>query len=285
MAELHDDIGHGRNTYPPSKGVPGLPEFEFNSAVGQETKRLLSGKLSTYEAQPFNGNDVPLGTRTNLYNARWRKDKTAIGISSHANAGTKDARGIGVFYWHSSPEAKKLAEIIIDEYKKEFPDRNKYPIWGNGLFPSVPGTWTDLHMCRETAGVFVLVEWEFMTNAESLKLLKSADYRKRCARVKAKSACRWYGIKFDEQPESQPTTQVKGPTKRVNVVTGALGPEYVKQLTEFIRSKNWTAEIDFTKDKNPVATIGWFTTGTSGLAQLEKWLKDRKWNYHLVDYK
>ncbi len=203
-AELLNDVGHGRNTYPPSKGVPGLPEHEFNSAVGQEVKRLLSGKISTYEAQPFNGNDVPLITRTNLYNARYSKNKAAIGISDHANANSKSSvRGFGVFYWHSSQEAKKLAEILLDEYKKEFPDRKQYPIWGTGLFPSVPKTWTDLHMCRETSGIFVLVEWEFMTNPDAFKLLKSNDYRKRCALVKAKSACRWYGIKLMEEKKEE----------------------------------------------------------------------------------
>lgn len=199
--ELHNDIGHGKNTYPPSKGVPGLPEYSFNSAVAAETKRLLAGKVPTYEAQPFNGNDVPLITRTNRYNARYYKNRKAIGISHHANANSKKhVRGFGVFYWHTSPEAEKLAKIILSEYKKEFPDRDKYPIWGDGLFPSVPGTWTELHMCRETAGVFVLVEWEFMTNSESLKLLKSSDYRKRCGLVTAKSVCRWYGIKWPEKP-------------------------------------------------------------------------------------
>lgn len=199
-AELHNDIGHGKNTYPPNKGVPELPEFEFNSAVGRETKRLLEGTVPTYEAQPFNGYDIPLITRTNNYNARWEKNKDAIGISNHANAnGKKEVRGFGVFYWYSSPEAKKLAKILLDEYKNEFPDREKYPIWGDGLFPSVPDTWTDLHMCRETDGVFVLVEWEFMTNQEALKLLKSDEYRKRCALVNAKSVCRWYGIPFKKE--------------------------------------------------------------------------------------
>jgi N-acetylmuramoyl-L-alanine amidase len=209
-AELLNDVGHGRNTYPPSKGVPGLPEHEFNSAVGQEVKRLLSGKIPTYEAQPFNGNDVPLITRTNLYNTRYSKNKAAIGISDHANANSKSSvRGFGVFYWHTSPEAKKLAEILLDEYKKEFPDRKQYPIWGTGLFPSVPKTWTDLHMCRETSGIFVLVEWEFMTNPESLKLLKSIDYRKRCALVKARSACRWYGIKWSSNAVNPVVPQKK----------------------------------------------------------------------------
>lgn len=201
-AELHNDIGHGKNTYPPNKGVPGLPEFEFNSAVGREVKIILKGIVPTYEAQPFNGYDIPLVTRTNNYNARWEKNKEAIGISNHANAnGNPDVRGFGVFYWHSSPEAKKLAEMLLDEYKKEFSDREQYPIWGTGLFASKPDSWTDLHMCRETDGVFVLVEWEFMTNPDSLKLLKSDDYRKRCAFVNARTVCRWYGIPWHEKEE------------------------------------------------------------------------------------
>lgn len=215
-AELHNDIGHGKNTYPPSKGVPGLPEFDFNNAVGAEVKRLLAGKIPTYEAQPINGYDVPLITRTNQYNARYRKNKDAIGISNHGNAnGNKNIRGFGVFYWHTSKEAKKLAEILLDEYKKEFPDRNEYPIWGKGLFPCIPGTWTDFHMCRETEGVFVLVEWEFMTNPDAYKLLKSNDYRKRCALVNAKSVCRWYGIKFQKEKEGASMTQNKEDLSKV----------------------------------------------------------------------
>ncbi|KON87326.1 hypothetical protein AF332_11145 [Sporosarcina globispora] len=216
MPLLKNDVGHGRNTYPPSKGVPTMAEFEFNSAVGKETKILLQGKVPTYEAQPFDGLDVPLAKRTNLYNAQYAKHRDAIGISNHANAnGKSSVRGFGVFYWHTSKEAKKLAEIILDEYKKEFPDREKYPIWGSGLFPSVPKTWTDLHMCRETHANFVLVEWEFMTNPDALKLLKSSDYRKRCALVNAKSVCRWYGIKFEiedkqeSKQESKPNPEQK----------------------------------------------------------------------------
>lgn len=212
MPELHNDIGHGKNTYPPNKGVPGLPEFEFNNAVAKETKKLLQGVVPTYEAQPFDSNDVPLITRTNRYNARWRRDKTAIGISNHANAnGNKNVRGFGVFYWHSSSSAKKLAEIILEEYKKEFPDRKKYPIWGTGLFPSKPGTWSDFHICRETAGIFVLVEWEFMTNPEAFKLLISNDYRKRCALVNVRSVSRWYEIKWiDKDTESKTERKLTG---------------------------------------------------------------------------
>ncbi len=274
--ELHNDFGHGKNTYPPSKGVPGLPEFEFNSAVGRETKRLLSGIMPTYEAQPFNGNDVPLITRTNLYNARYAKNKKAIGISSHANAnGKKNVRGFGVFYWHNSPEAKKLALILLDEYKKEFPDHEKYPIWGDGLFPSVPGTWTDLHMCRETDGVFVLVEWEFMTNPESYKLLKSDEYRKRCALVKARSACRWYGIIF-QNIHAAVNEEEDEMLKKAIVIGGFPDMTFAEVLAARLKAPIYTrAALPTGKVAEEVYVVGGSTQGLQGGKVISLTGKDR----------
>lgn len=202
MAILLNDIGHGRNTWPPSKGisasggVPGMAEHSFNAAVGAEVKRLLSGKLRTFEAQPPNGLDVSLTKRTTAYNAQYYADRTAIGMSHHANYSTnKKVRGFGVFYWHTSATAKKLAQRVLAEYKKEFPDM---PIWGNGLFASRVGDWTNFAMLRDTAAPFVLIEWEFFSNDDARKDLLSTDYRKRCAKVAARAAAGWYGIKLDE---------------------------------------------------------------------------------------
>ncbi|OES43519.1 N-acetylmuramoyl-L-alanine amidase family protein, partial [Domibacillus iocasae] len=222
MTLLLNDVGHGRNTYPPSKGVPGLAEHTFNAAVGQEVKRLLTSKVSTYEAQPLGGLDISLNERTRQYNAQYAKDKTAIGISHHANANAKkDVRGIGIFYWHTSKTGKALAELLLSEYKKEFPD---LPVWGTGLFPSVPKTWTNLHMCRETDAPFLLVEWGFMTNAEDLALLKSDSYGKRCALVTARTVCKHYGITFNTgntSPAGTPST-ITAPKKEESTLASEL---------------------------------------------------------------
>ncbi|WP_082091435.1 N-acetylmuramoyl-L-alanine amidase [Domibacillus tundrae] len=75
-------------------------------------------------------------------------------------------------------------------------------MWRTGLFPSVPGTWTNLHMCRETDAPFLLVEWGFMTNTEDLALLKSDSYRQRCALVTACTVCKYYGITFNAESTS-----------------------------------------------------------------------------------
>lgn len=190
------DAGHGPNTYPPSKGVPGMAEFSFNLAVTTYAAEHLGNNIRGLEAQSATALDVPLITRTSIYNSAYQKLKKAIGASHHANAnGNPSVRGFGVFYWHNKPESKRLAELYLAEYKREFPD---LPIWGTGLFASLPGSWTNFHMTRVPNYPAVLVEWGFMTNPEDLKLLKSDDYRRRCGKVAAKVTSAWFGIPFKE---------------------------------------------------------------------------------------
>lgn len=225
MAKLLSDRGHGKNTWPPSKGiyaaggVAGMAEHDFNAAVGDEAERLLKGKLSTYSAQGSHQLDVPLNTRISKYNAEYAKDKTAIGMSYHGNANaSKSTRGFGVFYWHTSAKGKKLAEMVLAEYKKEFPDM---PIWGTGIFASKIGDWTNFAMLRDTGAPFILIEWEFFTNDAARKVMLTADYRKRCGKVAAKVACNWYGIPFETNtPAAKPKpAQVNKPVSKPNTKT------------------------------------------------------------------
>ncbi|TDL34589.1 N-acetylmuramoyl-L-alanine amidase [Jeotgalibacillus sp. S-D1] len=243
MPELQNDIGHGKETWPvlrskgvgASGGVPGMAEHDFNSAVGIETKRLLKGKISSYEAQPANSNDVSLIRRTNLYNARYASKKDSIGMSHHGNAGASATRGFGVFYWHDHAPSKKLAEIVLAEYKAEFPD---LPIWATGLWPCIPDTWSEFHMTKATKAPFVLIEWEFFTNNAARKLMLSSNYRKRCGLVAARSACRWYGIKFEDQPAKKVVVEKVKPNpiysldKADRIGTVVIGKEPMNYRTE-----------------------------------------------------
>lgn len=219
MPLLKSEPGHGSTTWPPSKGVatkggvPGMAEHSFNAAVAEEVEKLLQGKISTFSAQPFNKPDVPLGTRIAQYNAKYKTNRDAIGMSHHGNAGNSATRGFGVFYWHSSAEGKKLAQMLLVEYKREFPDM---PIWGSGLFPCIPDTWTDFYLVRETFAPFILIEWEFFTNDAARKIMLTDDYRKRCAKVAAKVACDWYDIPFNENKPTavKPTTPKSTPPQK-----------------------------------------------------------------------
>ncbi|MDQ0427662.1 hypothetical protein QOZ98_000487 [Planomicrobium stackebrandtii] len=283
MAKLLNDKGHGFNTYPPSKGiaaaggVSGMAEHSFNAAVGDEVERLLKGKLTTYGAQPSNRADVSLATRIANYNAQYQSDHTSIGMSHHGNAGASSVRGFGVFYWHTSANGKKLAQMVLAEYKKEFPG---YPIWGTGLFPCVPGTWTDFYLVRETAAPFVLIEWEFFTNHAARKLMLTVDYRKRCGRVAAKAACNWYGIKFEEsQPVVAPKPVVK-PAAPKPVTKPKEEPKVDKPIpawkVEYNRQSVLAKKLGFTDGTRPTENTSREESGVIAARVFEAVLKELK---------
>lgn len=245
MAKLYNEPGHGANTWPPSKGtrasggVPEMAEHDFNAAVADETNRLLSGKLTTYSAQPSRGKDVSLTTRTRLYNEEFRKDKSAIGFSHHGNANANKAtKGFGVFYWGGSATGKKLAQMLLAAYKKEFPG---LPIWGSGIFESKRGDWTNFVILRDTSAPFVLIEWDFFTNDEARKRMLSTDYRKRCGKVAASVACEWYGIPFTDFTAASPTPSPS--TERNYLLSGDTGAA-VKTLQAGLKQAGFLLTVD-----------------------------------------
>ncbi|GIP61931.1 hypothetical protein J32TS6_04860 [Virgibacillus pantothenticus] len=192
------DIGHGSNTFPPSKGVykngKGYAEHDFNSKLGVELDKLLkhNGFKTLMKQKPF-APDVPLTTRTNYYNAKG----VDLVYSLHANYnGNPNVNGRCVFYWHTAKDAEKLADIVVDEIKKA-----GYSTHGNGLHASKPNSWTNLHICRETHMTAVLVENGFMSGDKDFDLVfgsKQKQYVKDMARVHAKAICRYYGAKFKD---------------------------------------------------------------------------------------
>src|SRR5699024_6587003 len=147
MVTVALDIGHGVDTFPPSKGVykggKGYAEHDFNSKLVLAIDSLLTANgINTVIYQKPYKKDVQLISRTNYYNAK----KVDLVYSIHANySASKSANGRCAFYWHTAKDSKKMAQIVVDEIKKA-----GYSTHGNGLHPCVPGTWTNLHICRET---------------------------------------------------------------------------------------------------------------------------------------
>jgi N-acetylmuramoyl-L-alanine amidase len=202
------DIGHGENTFNNgSKGVKvngvGYEEHHFNATVGLIVdKRLKEHGFDTVMAQPAYKNDVALTTRTNKYN----NEKCDIVVSIHANAGVKAAHGACAFYWHTSGGGKKLAQHYVDNFKAMV---DGVDIHGNGLHASQRGSWTNLHMVRETHMVAILVENGFMTNDNDFDYIfgsKSKKYREQVAEAIVKTVCDYFGVKYQEPKEDAPVT-------------------------------------------------------------------------------
>ena len=148
---------------------------------------------------------MPLTERTSLYN----REGVDLVWSIHANAGGGNGRC--AFYWHSSGSSKQLAELYVDEVKKA-----GYSTHGNGLHASKPGSWTNLHICRETKMTAVLTENGFMDTDSDFELIfgsKQDEYTDDMARVHVKAIQRFLDEDFkDAKVESAPEQKTKSET-------------------------------------------------------------------------
>lgn len=217
MAKIGLDIGHGKNTFPPSKGVykggKGYAEYDANSRVAKVLKQKLEKAGHTVVlGQPFNGNDVLLATRTNKYFAN---DVDLI-ISLHSNYNSnKSAGGYAAFYWHNDETAKRLADLYEDELKKQ-----GFKLWG-GSRPSRPGDWSNFHMCRVPSqkGVpSILAENGFMSNNSDFEWIfgaKKSEFAERCAIVAFNAIQRFLG-KGTTQPSKPTETKPKPQGKSIS---------------------------------------------------------------------
>src|SRR5699024_690588 len=130
--------------------------------------------------------------------------------SIHANAGG----GVGrcAFYWGTSKQSKKLAELYVDEVKKA-----GYSTHGSGLHAGKRGSWTNLHINRETNMPAVLTENGFMDNASDFKLIfgsKQEEYTDKMARVHVKAIQRFLKKDFKDGDVKPETPKKETPAKK-----------------------------------------------------------------------
>jgi hypothetical protein len=224
--------GHGENTYRETgaKGVPGMAEFEFNTAVVSYAIPLAEfNGFRTLDVQPAQGRDKPLKHRTSEANAA----KADFYFSVHADANAnKDARGHWGAYWHTAKDSKRFAEIWQKHADAILPNTDPK----RRIFPSTPGTWSEYAVCRDTAMPAFLGEHGFMTNKGDLALLKTEAFRKLCAEVAVRALCEYFGMTFkkpvDEKPVATGKTPILGEQKAS-----------VEQMVEFVLAKNPTPKI------------------------------------------
>lgn len=185
------DAGHSYDT--PGKRSPdgSLREYQFNSAVAQyvadELKEYENVKvLSTHR----DDRDVPLKERTDTANA-WGAD---LFVSIHANAAGDNwsaAGGIETYVYVTRPAA---AVALANAVQRQL-------IRATGLADRGVKS-ADYFVLRETRMTAILVECGFMTNRVEAELLKSDEYRRKCAKAIVAGIVETYGLrpKYQEQP-------------------------------------------------------------------------------------
>lgn len=244
------DIGHGSNTFPSrGKGVyrngKGYAEHDFNSklALALKAKLEASGVKVVFVQQP-NSPEILLKTRTK----RWNAMNLDLIVSIHANASnSSSANGRCAFYWHSSVNGKRLARSIINEIKKK-----GYSTHGNGLHASNYGSWTNLHMTRETKAVTVLVEHGFMTGNKDFNLIfgsQQAKYIEDMADADARGIVSYLGVSYGGNKavaKPKPSKGVEDGKTLYRVQTGAFGAKAnAQRLVNDLDAKGVDAIVTF----------------------------------------
>jgi len=199
------DIGHGSDTWPPSKGVrlPDGTEFaehNFNSAVAVKAKELAEkqGFEVLFTQQPYSP-EVKLGPRCNWVNNEHKNKPILCLVSFHANAAAdKKASGWGVFHWHNSTNGKRLAELWAKHAKTILPIK----AWGQGIWQCVPGTWSNFDIVRKPVMPCILIEHFFFTNFDELKKCNTPTMIDLFAEVTVRALCEYTGIAYKEPVKS-----------------------------------------------------------------------------------
>lgn len=195
MKRIVIDIGHGRNTFPPSKGVyltenglsavqtdRAFEEHDFNARIGV----LAREKLKAYDievlfTQEPNADDVPLTKRIEKVNA-WHKEKPIdLLISIHANAHyvNSPAGGFESYHW------------VKDEVSKAFCMRWNQLMAQTGMTnrgvkvsSQYKNSW---YIVRKSPCPAVLLEHFFYTNYGELLKFSSEEWVEKQADILAQT--------------------------------------------------------------------------------------------------
>lgn len=200
------DPGHDINT--PGKRAPdgSMREFEFNKATALHVADILSqyNGVEVFLSHDLNdGIDTSLDARAALAN---RLQVNCL-VSIHANAGAASARGIETYIYLNTPTSTdNLARMIHD-----------YTINITGMVNRGVKR-ADFAILRESNMDALLIECGFMTNNEDLALLKSDEYRRRCAQGIVNGLVQFYGLTKKAAPATATATAT------ATAPTPALGP-------------------------------------------------------------
>lgn len=178
------DAGHGPDT--PGKRSPdgSLREFAFNSVVAKYVAELLNQyeNVQTLFAHD-NVRDVPLSERTNRANS-WGAD---LFVSIHANAASDSwsaAQGIETYVYETRPAAAVALALAVQRQLIKLTGRVDRGVKS-----------ANFQVLRETRCTAILVECGFMTHKTEVEMLKSDEYRRKCAQAIVAGIVETYGLK------------------------------------------------------------------------------------------
>lgn len=180
------DAGHGgltsegRYTTAPSKMhkySDGLTYFEgvVNRVITEIVFKHLELKQVDFALVYDDVDDTPLSQRVMIADNVYRKDKRAIYLSIHSNAG--GGSGFEIFTSPGQTKSDKVGNIFCDVYQKCFPN---FPM-RKDLADGDADKEADFYVLRKTDCPAVLVENLFFDNRKEAEFLLSTEGQKQIA--------------------------------------------------------------------------------------------------------
>ena len=251
MVKIMLDPGHDINT--PGKRAPdgSMREFEFNKATALHVADILTqyNGVEVFFSHDLNDAiDTSLDARAALAN---RLQVNCL-ISIHANAGASSARGIETYIYLNTPTSTDNLARMIHDHTINITGMNNRGVKR-----------ADFAILRETNMDALLMECGFMTNNEDLALLKSDEYRRRCAQGIVNGLAQFYGL-TKLKPSVVYEAHIEnigwqGP-KRNGETAGTTGQSLrLEALT--VRLENTDAQLVM---EGHVENKGWTTVRTNG---------------------
>lgn len=173
------DNGHGMDTRGKCSPIwPNgrwLEEWDFNrDMVFRITTRLQALKIPFIVLVP-ELTDIPLQTRCKRANAIYEKDKSAILLSIHANAG--GGTGFEVFTTPGTTKADALATRLIHQLQKDFPAIKMRTDTSDGDLDKE----ANFYILKHTNCPAILAENLFMDTWKDCELLLTDSFRDQLA--------------------------------------------------------------------------------------------------------
>ena len=174
------DAGHGGSD-PGKIGIHKEQEKDINLKIALLLKDEL--EESGIRVVMTRQSDKSLGTSENgnqkVQDLKKRcelidETKPVCAISIHQNSYPQEAiKGAQVFYFSSSTEGKKLAEILQNTLVEELDKENHRKAKEN----------TSYYMLKKTAAPLVIVECGFLSNSQESALLSKEEYQEKVAKT------------------------------------------------------------------------------------------------------
>ena len=215
------DAGHSAQTKGKRSPDSSLMEYEFNRDVGRRLKAILERHNIEVIETVTDDTDVSLAERCSIAN----KNNVDYFISIHANAdGTgynwTSVRGWEIHIVGKGGKAEKLAKAI---------HKHSIPILGlkdRGVRIS------NFQVLRDTDMPAVLIEHGFYTNIEECDILKTEEFRQKCAEADAKGIFELLGINYQDNKTEE--------TVEKPIIDDWKVEQYQKALVHgIITDKNW----------------------------------------------